>query len=158
MKETPFDLTAPAEKMTARLASLGWEVLAEEDAPDFKDYYCRHPEGLLGAFTVMSLVLMPGVLEDAKKVLDLRLILWADPARISDKRTFGKKAREEDCRAFRELSADLLNAAGLEPGDVWHVEVRHLAKGRTTILFQGHKPVPPSYEATIFQWGTVGEL
>jgi len=58
MKEPRPGLAAAAVKMTGRLEKLGWEVLAEEEAPDFRDYYCRHPEGLLGAFTVMSLVLM----------------------------------------------------------------------------------------------------
>jgi len=86
-------------------------------------------------------------------VLDLRLILWANPSRIPDKRTFGRLAREGECRAVQELAADLFRAAGLEPGEIWHLEVRHLAKGRTTILFEGHRPVPPAYEATLFQWG-----
>lgn len=148
-----LDLPAAAGKMTAWLAGHGWEVIAEEEAHDFRDYYCRHPQGLLGAFTVMSLVLMPGALEDGTKVLDLRLILWADPALVPDKRAFGRRAREGECRAFRELAAGLLGAAGLKPGEIWQLEVRHLAKGKTTILFKGHQPVPPAFEATIFQWG-----
>jgi hypothetical protein len=146
--------------MVHRLLAAEGEVFVEDDYPWYKEWYLRKRNGIMGAFTWIEVVVMtPSPTARAEDGLEFRFVLYADPARIGrDKRAFGKKVREDDCRVLAEWCESFMREAGLEPGGPWVRAVRPRPRRKDmTVPFTERRRAVPAYEVELF-WFLPGKV
>lgn len=132
------------------LANTGWKVEIEDDYRDFKHFCAFNRKGPLEAFTRLDLLLF--ALGNDPANVEIRFLFLADPEIVGpNKRPFGKKVRENNFEALRNVCVGLMKNSGIETREE-EVEIRPKSLYNYRVDFGRDEITNPAYEVELVYW------
>ena len=109
-----FSIDEVGHRLVEALEKLKWKVKIETDIPrEFKHYFASKRPGILEAFVFIEILL--GTIEGDPNYVDVIFIFYADPnitGKGRNKISFGKKARANDAKIFKNFCQEVFESAG----------------------------------------------
>lgn len=131
--------------LVKQLENNKWKIEVEDDYATLKHFMAFKKEAPLGAFKRLDIILISAV--DNTADVEIRFLFYADPKVVgTDKRRFGKKARENNFKSLRDFCEDIFKTAGIK---VKEFAVSMSPKSRHKINFGDGNCSSPAYEAEL---------
>lgn len=108
-----MNMEVTAKKLLEQLEKDNWGVGIEDNHPDFKHFCSMKKDETIGAFKRLDIILIS--LYNNNDKAEVRFVFYADPKAIgADKRRFGKKDRESNFEALKNVCRGFFKNAEIQ--------------------------------------------
>lgn len=143
-----MNMEVTAKNLLEQLEKDNWEVSIEDDYPDFKHFCSIKKDGILGAFKRLDIILIS--LDKNNDKAEVRFVFYADPKAIgANKRKFGKKDRESNFEALKNVCRGFFKNAGIQ---MQEYGASMSPKSKHVMTFGDEKYVRAAYEAELIYY------